>query len=202
MRTRNQKLNEARRQDIVEAAIRCFVRDGFHGSNMQGICKEAGMSPGTLYHYFRSKDEIISAILDDDARYVTHLITLLNEQDSFITGIETVLTTFIDEMTTQDLLIYAEVSAEVLRKPELHARLVAMNDDAIAELAAAIERGKAAGDLRVALDAPATARIIAALIDGLLWHATLNGHAHARALIPAAITTIDRLVSRQPRDES
>ncbi|NDV22284.1 TetR/AcrR family transcriptional regulator [Desulfovibrio sp. JC022] len=48
-----------RRGQILKAAGKCFAVKGFHQSSMADICKEAGLSPGTVYHYFRSKDEMI-----------------------------------------------------------------------------------------------------------------------------------------------
>src|SRR6476661_1391295 len=55
-----------RRDDILEAAERCFVRSGFHQTSMQEICAEAGMSAGNLYRYFPSKEAIIAGIAERD----------------------------------------------------------------------------------------------------------------------------------------
>ena len=41
------------------AAIACFTRKGFHQTTMDDICEGAGLSPGAVYRYFASKDEII-----------------------------------------------------------------------------------------------------------------------------------------------
>ncbi|MBK4215597.1 TetR/AcrR family transcriptional regulator [Paracoccus caeni] len=48
-----------RKQEILTAARRCFLRNGMRGTSIALICKEAKISPGHLYYYFRSKDEII-----------------------------------------------------------------------------------------------------------------------------------------------
>ena len=55
---------EARRREIIEAARRCFLRNGFHQTTTDQICKEASITPGGLYHYFRGKEEIISAVIE------------------------------------------------------------------------------------------------------------------------------------------
>jgi AcrR family transcriptional regulator len=55
----------ARREQIISAATRCFVRNGFHQSSMQDVIKEAGLSVGAFYRYFKSKDELIRAIAED-----------------------------------------------------------------------------------------------------------------------------------------
>jgi AcrR family transcriptional regulator len=52
----------ARRQQILDAAARCFIRSGFHATTMQDVIAEAGLSVGAFYRYFRSKDELIQAI--------------------------------------------------------------------------------------------------------------------------------------------
>src|SRR5436309_12566825 len=53
-----------RRDEILSAAQRCFVRSGFHQASMQEICAEAGVSPGNLYRYFPSKEAIIAGIAE------------------------------------------------------------------------------------------------------------------------------------------
>ncbi len=54
----------ARRQQILDAALTCFDRDGFHGSSMQDIFEESGMSAGAVYRYFSSKEDIVEAIAE------------------------------------------------------------------------------------------------------------------------------------------
>jgi AcrR family transcriptional regulator len=53
---------EARRRQILDAALTCFARDGFHRTSMQAIFEESGLSPGAVYRYFKGKDEIVAAI--------------------------------------------------------------------------------------------------------------------------------------------
>src|SRR5204863_7462894 len=66
MRRPNVQLQADRRGEILAAAQTCFARAGFHQTSMQEICAEAGMSPGNLYRYFRSKEEIIAGIAERD----------------------------------------------------------------------------------------------------------------------------------------
>jgi AcrR family transcriptional regulator len=55
---------EARRNQIIEAATKVFARMGFNRARMDDIVEESGLSKGALYWYFKSKDDIITAILD------------------------------------------------------------------------------------------------------------------------------------------
>ena len=55
----------ARRRQILDAALVCFSRSGFHQTSMQQIFEEAGLSPGAVYRYFKSKDDIVAAIASE-----------------------------------------------------------------------------------------------------------------------------------------
>jgi AcrR family transcriptional regulator len=55
---------ESRRNEILDAAWRCFGRQGFHQTTMRDICREAGLSPGAVYQYFQGKDAIIQAVAE------------------------------------------------------------------------------------------------------------------------------------------
>jgi TetR/AcrR family transcriptional repressor of uid operon len=67
---------EERKNEIVDAAEACFLRRGFHQCTMQDICKECGLSPGAVYRYFRSKSDIIAAVI---ARSTDRGATLIDE---------------------------------------------------------------------------------------------------------------------------
>jgi AcrR family transcriptional regulator len=56
---------DARRRQILDGAARCFARNGFHATSMQDILREADLSAGAVYRYFRSKEELITAIAEE-----------------------------------------------------------------------------------------------------------------------------------------
>ncbi|GAA3477835.1 TetR/AcrR family transcriptional regulator [Streptomyces yanii] len=53
---------DARRRQILDGAARCFSRNGFHGTSMQDVLQEVGLSAGAVYRYFSGKDDLIAAI--------------------------------------------------------------------------------------------------------------------------------------------
>jgi AcrR family transcriptional regulator len=67
-----------RRPQIIDAAIRVFTRKGYRNATMPDVAREAGLSVGGVYWYFKSKDEIIAAILqrifDQDFSALTELL--------------------------------------------------------------------------------------------------------------------------------
>ena len=67
---------EARKSEILDAAMACFRRRGFHQTTMQDIYRETGLSPGAVYRYFRSKEDIINAAVDRYTAEITRLIAV------------------------------------------------------------------------------------------------------------------------------
>ncbi len=51
-----------RRRQILDAAIRVFARQGFHSTRVSDIADEAGVAYGLVYHYFKSKDEVLNEL--------------------------------------------------------------------------------------------------------------------------------------------
>jgi AcrR family transcriptional regulator len=52
-------------QKILEAAKKVFLRDGLHGSRMETIAKEAGVTKALLHYYFRSKEKLFAVIFEE-----------------------------------------------------------------------------------------------------------------------------------------
>lgn len=58
-------VSQERMSQIIEAAMTVFAEKGFSQARMDDIARESGVSKGLIYWYFKSKDEIITAILDN-----------------------------------------------------------------------------------------------------------------------------------------
>ena len=70
---------EARRRQILSAALRCFAREGFHRATMQDIFREADLSPGAVYSYFNGKDELMMAIVAETMSFVGEAAAWVND---------------------------------------------------------------------------------------------------------------------------
>lgn len=55
---KNEQVREARRQQILDAALTTYIRFGFHGTDMDMVAKEAGLAKGLLYYYYKTKKEL------------------------------------------------------------------------------------------------------------------------------------------------
>jgi TetR/AcrR family transcriptional regulator, fatty acid metabolism regulator protein len=55
-------VQEERRRQILDAAVRAFAKKGYHASRVSDIAEEAGVAYGLVYHYFESKDAVLEAV--------------------------------------------------------------------------------------------------------------------------------------------
>jgi len=70
IKERKEREKERRRQQIIVAAKRIFSAKGFNKATMEDIAKEAEISPGTIYIYFKNKDELYASL---SIRILQHL---------------------------------------------------------------------------------------------------------------------------------
>jgi AcrR family transcriptional regulator len=68
-----------KRRQILDAAIHVFARQGFHSTRVSDIADEAGVAYGLVYHYFRSKDEVLNELFSE--RW-SLLLAAIDETDS------------------------------------------------------------------------------------------------------------------------
>lgn len=72
---RTPKVVEDRREQIIDAAMRVFAEKGFTRATNRDIAREAGITPGLIYHYFENKEAVFRAIIE--ARSPLHILKTL-----------------------------------------------------------------------------------------------------------------------------
>ena len=164
-----------RRQLLIDAAWRCAGVRGFRDLTVDDVCAEAGVSKGAFYGYFQQKQDLLLALLQDDAAALDRELERITSTSS--SGIERV------RRFTQAMLARGEDAARVQVRADLWADL--LTEDAVRQrLAEAtqrrrelvrswIEEAVASGEL-VAIPANALASILLALADGLMLHGALD----------------------------
>jgi TetR/AcrR family fatty acid metabolism transcriptional regulator len=70
-----------KRRQILDAAVRVFARRGFNGCRVSDIADEAGVAYGLVYHYFRSKDEVLDTLFLERWNIMLGIIRELDGQD-------------------------------------------------------------------------------------------------------------------------
>ena len=81
MAARNEKLATEKRRLILDAAVRVFARQGFNQCRVSDIADEAGVAYGLVYHYFRSKDEVLDTLFLERWNVMLDVIRDLDRQD-------------------------------------------------------------------------------------------------------------------------
>ncbi|MFQ5933007.1 MAG: TetR/AcrR family transcriptional regulator [Dehalococcoidia bacterium] len=164
---------ETRRRQILEAAFTCFAREGFHHTTMQDICREAGLSPGAVYSYFKSKEEIIEASCEESQRGNMAFV------ESIIKGGDTLkvlseLLGFAFNVLNQDerqtgIRTNIQLYGEALRNPRIKGHLKRAGFDSwIDTLVKIIRPAQDKGEINPALDPEAVARVLVSIWHGMV----------------------------------
>lgn len=169
----SEALGETRREQILDAATKVFVRRGFHKARIDDIVEEAGLSKGAVYWYFDSKDAIITAILD---RFLQREFEALQEIISSDQDVESHLYRMIDQLSGEversaDLMPLAyEFYAVATRQKEVRRSLKSFFDQHLGLFESLIMEGVRQGEFRE-VDPRDTAISLISLIEGLtlLW---------------------------------
>lgn len=70
-------------KEILAAALKLFVEFGFHGTPTSKIAKEAGVANGTLFHYFKTKEDLIVALYNGiKEKLNNHLLSQVNDEEA------------------------------------------------------------------------------------------------------------------------
>lgn len=185
----SQQYRDARRDQILNAARRCFLRDGFHATSMQDLFAEAGLSSGAVYRYFASKDDVIIAIAEDNMRGVVEMIRdVAAQQPSQPAG--AVLADVLEVVQARDarnglgklaLLVWAEA----LRSPSIAGRFKTMLTQMRAAFAEIVREHQSPGDV----SADAMAAALFSVLPGYILQLALLGP-EAVAGVPDAVRAL------------
>lgn len=167
-----QEYLDARRRHILDAARRCFIRNGFHATSVQHILAEADLSVGAMYRYFKSKSDIIAAIADEALSEVARTFEGADGDDPppLHDIIDLVLNVEKPPLaeTPESAQLLVQIWSESLRSPALAAQLRDVMTESRAVIGSLVAQHQRRG--LIPDDAPpeAVARVLIALIDGFM----------------------------------
>lgn len=187
-----------RRQRILVAAEICFARTGFHGTTMQAICREAGISAGALYLYFNSKEALIEGMAEGERERVLGDFAKMRDAPDFMSGMEAVTDNCILQMAGPKAAVFLEVVAESQRNPAVCATLRRVDGaikDAMHEL---FSRARAAGRIAPAVSIDELVSIMAVIFDGLILRRAIDPSLDTKAISGRIMHAMRTLAFGQP----
>ncbi|WP_029351902.1 TetR/AcrR family transcriptional regulator, partial [Bosea sp. 117] len=184
------------RRRVLDAAIACFGRNGFHGTSMHEICAEAQMSPGALYRYFPSKEAIIIAIVEEERSARTSMLDTLNTAPSFIEALQRMGTAlFSGELSMVCVDLGPEIFAEAARNPKLGQMFAEVEAEMNVAFRIAFEAAQARGEIDPTIDVEAAMLLINAIGDGLMLRHRLEPELPLAAMMPAVCALLGRMLA-------
>src|SRR5438309_5759539 len=90
-----------RHSQILDAALVCFAKRGFHQASMHDISAEAGISVGLIYRYFENKEAVISALADRHKQEIHDVLERARQASSLLESLEVLFTAHCYEKGSQ-----------------------------------------------------------------------------------------------------
>jgi len=173
---RKERERERRRQQIIVAAKRVFSDKGFNKATMEDIANEAELSPGTLYLYFKNKDELYASLSLRILHYLYIRLEHLNSDENLNSDqrIHALKEAMYDVYEFDPLILinmFHLQSSETLKNltPELLSEIKALSRNSLSEMAKLFEDGVNNG-VYIQRHPIAFADIVWALFSGVvLW---------------------------------
>jgi len=172
----------AQRERILDAALTCFAREGFHAATMQDIVAESGLSPGAIYGYFKGKTEVVMAIASErhamERQRMQHALSAADLDTSLARLVEGFVLGLRDPQEKRWRRLAVQLWAESLSNPPLKREALAGVSQAVEVLSPMIRKAQREGRWPRRLDPESAARVMVAVLQGvslqLAWDDTID----------------------------
>ena len=99
----------ARREQILDAACACFVRNGFHRTTMQDLAREAAMSAGNVYRYFASKEDLVLGLAECERARGALLVAELERDGDRRAALLGIITRYFVSITRETAILRVDI---------------------------------------------------------------------------------------------
>jgi len=184
-------VSQERKQQIMEAALKVFSREGLHTARMDDIAEEAGLSKGALYWYFNSKDKIIASLLTNFFdREFSKIEEWVIRDDSARNLLQSLIDLIVEDLLSVKpfMSIIYEFWAMSFRNKRVGKFIRESMHRYLDLIVPVVQRGIDRGEFK-ALDAMDVAMAFGSIIEGsiLLWSYDMN-NVDFRALITKSVS--------------
>jgi TetR/AcrR family transcriptional regulator, fatty acid metabolism regulator protein len=161
------KVQEQRRRQILQAAVRTFAERGYHATRVSDIAKEAGVAYGLVYHYYESKETLLEAIFRETWGAMLETVRSVEQLDEPAHEQVRKVTEIVLRSWKRDPDLVRVLVREVTRSTQVQAETDEI-DLAYQALQRIVERGQENGEFRADLDARLTATIWYGALEEIL----------------------------------
>jgi len=188
------KKNSDKYQRILAAAVKVFAEQGFHQSTIAQVAKEAGVADGTIYLYFKNKDDILVQFYEYKTRQVFERFRQrVKEADTAVNKLRNLIYSHLEEFQKdKDMAVVYQVETHQQRKlaQEPIKAMSKMYRDLISEI---VELGQEEGTMRRNLYIGLVKRLINGAVDEVInaWIHTGGGY----DLVSMADPLVDLFIS-------
>ena len=191
----------ARREHILDAAEICFARSGFHRTTMQDICKEALISPGALYVYFASKEDLIAGMAERDRAEFAERFAELSAAPDFMKALSDLGEHYLAEEPAHKHTMGMEIALESIRNPTVGAIFKSVDCFVLDNFEKLFTRLAQEGRIKPDLDIPTVAKLFSLIGDGMSVRCAIDPGFDAKTILPAVLMLIGKLLNPQPVTE-
>ena len=182
-------------QRILEAAGKLFSQRGFHATGMRAIARAARVSLGTIYHHFKSKDELLLALIRQEVDELKSFLNeLISQQLPPVEIIHRMVERHFQRLSEKQQVMQV-LQREWFAPPgRLHRKLRALLEEVAASVRELIREGIRAGEIR-----PCNPTVVAYAILGVVMGITpraLEGDAVAREILEHGPREVGELLVR------
>jgi TetR/AcrR family transcriptional repressor of uid operon len=164
-----------RRSQILEAALVCFAKHGFHQASMHDISAEAGISVGLIYRYFENKEAVISAMADRHKREISEMLERARKARTLLESLEILFTVHCCENEPRVLSAFVvDLYAEASRNPRIADLVRGVLSTAMDGVTELIARAPEAQNAANSLSPRELAELIFAVARGMLMFDVLR----------------------------
>jgi AcrR family transcriptional regulator len=186
----SQAHKDARRQQILVAATRCVAAQGFHRTTMADVIREAGLSAGAVYGYFKSKTELIRAIADTALGTAAERLEELVDTPGLLgpaTVVEEFLASALQAYGDTSPRVAVQVWAEAARDPEVAAMASARIRDLQDVLTRLVRRCQSDGTLGRGGEPELMAQVLVGLLPGYVLQRLLDPQVTTESYVRGAV---------------
>lgn len=167
--------NTDRRSQILEAALVCFAKRGFHQTSMHDISGEAGISVGLIYRYFENKEAVISAMADRHKKEISEMLERARQAPTLLESLEILFTAHCCENEPRLISAFVvDLYAEASRNPHVADLTRDVLETAMDGVTNLIARSPEAANAAHELKPDELAELIFAVSRGMLMHDVLQ----------------------------